>query len=402
MPPTLSAVSLNFVKGGAALLLALSYCPNLMARQDESTSASSAPVPGPPAPEQHTEFTAAEKAHEPIASPVVRITSVGRALGPASLERMLGPALKSSFDLRFSSSQHFQVEDLFRIRTDSLERIHVWVVTEEPSKARIYFANHDGTRYLMRDLERSNPINEMDREAIAQAIEWSLQAISEGTAGMTREEAKELLSEPAKEESSSPPAEPIPPAAEKIWRRKTTGWLPEVALLHDWTPVSGEMLGAQGPALRVGADKLSQRGQLGLSVNVHYQSPQRHAEDGVALELQSVGVRMDVRYLATSLIEGSGIGFRLGLGLDAVFSSPEALDWTRFEAEESTSYFVPFLAAGFVWQFHVEPSVRFETSLGVQVDIADFQYDVVTADGTQTLVSPWPVRPSLGLGVALF
>jgi hypothetical protein len=180
------------------------------------------------------------------------------------------------------------------------------------------------------------------------------------------------------------------------------GWLPEVALLHDWTPVSGELAAAQGPVLRVGADRLSERGQFGVSASVHYQYPQRHAEDGVAIELQSVGARLDVRYLATRLITGSGIGLRLGLGFDAVFSSPEALDWERFEAEKSTSHFVPLLAGGFVWQVHVESSVRLEMSLGAQIDLANFQYDVVTADGTVALVSPWPVRPSVSVGVALF
>src|SRR5690606_14452833 len=143
------------------------------------------------------------------------------------------------------------------------------------------------------------------------------------------------LSEPLEAEDASPESDQKAHIPASPWRRKVTGWLPEVAFLHDWTPVSGELPAAQGPALRVGADRLSERGQFGVSASVHYQYPQRHAEDGVALELETVGARVDVRYLATGLVTGSGIGFRLGLGFDAVFTSPEALDWVRFEADES-------------------------------------------------------------------
>ena len=58
--------------------------------------------------------------------------------------------------------------------------------TTTPGVVRLYFANRAGTRYLVRTMELSDQMDEMDREALAQAMEWSLSALAQGTAGLTR------------------------------------------------------------------------------------------------------------------------------------------------------------------------------------------------------------------------
>src|SRR5690606_25953739 len=112
---------------------------------------------------------------------------------------------------------------------------------------------------------------------------------------------------------------------------------------------------------------------------------QRHAAEGVALELETVGARLGARYLALGLVQGTGLGLRLGVGLDVAKASPEALDWDRFEAAGVSQSIVPLLDAGLVWQLRAERSVRFETSLGIEVDFIDVKYDVATEAGIQTL-----------------
>lgn len=328
----------------------------------------------------------------------VSIVTVGRALSPSSLERVLGPALRSSFDLEFASTQSFAPEDLFRSRVGAPAGIHVWVDTTAERNVRIYFKSRDGTRYLVRDLESSGALGEMDREAIAQAIEWSLQALAEGTVGMTREEAEELLSEsetlPARKAKALPMESP--------WRRKAKGWLPEVALLYRFAPFSPELLATQGPALRVGADKVSGNRQWGLAAGLHHQAPRRYTEEGIALEIQTVGVRIDGRYLRTDLFKSSGLGPRFGLGVDAVFVSPEIIDQSRFEGAKNARNISPVLDGGFVWQVRVESGVRLEMSAGIEVDLITLHYELATAGESRVLVSRFPVRPSLSVGVALF
>ncbi len=380
---------MNFVSLGAALV-ALAFAPSLAAQPElhgggsVSAGATSAPEP------------------DPARLPRVHVTAVG--MPSAALERALGPSLKSSYVLVFSSAERFGPEQLFSARIESPPSIHVWVDTTTPGNAHLYFVNRDGTRYLVRTLEVSASLDEMDSESLAQAIEWSLQALVEGSAGMTRAEARALFHEvadsPAKVSSS--PERPVEPRAPGEWRSKTMAWLPEVALLYGWTMHSAELPSAQGPVVRVGLDRLVPGRQLGGALSAQYQYPQRHAELGVALEVQSVASRMEARYLATDLVDGSAIGVRLGLGLDVVFSSPEAVDYERFEATDDDVSSIPLAAGGFVWQLRVEPRLRLELSVGAELDFVDVHYDVVTHDGTLELVSRWPVRPTASIGLELF
>ncbi len=400
MPPTPSAACASFVSG-AALLLALTYPQTALAQPTDLGDSDPASVEA--APQEEAPLAPSEGPTSGLPETQrVQITSVGSALSPAALERMLGPELKSSYRLRFSATNHFEPEELFGERAASPDGVRVWVDASAPRTIRIYFVNRDGTRYLVRDLERSNPLNEMDREAIAQTIEWSLQALSEGTAGMTRAEAEALLAEPAEAVSSPDEPEPLPPEPTPIWRKQVDTWLPELALLYRLAPQSEELLGTQGPSLRVGLDHVSARHQLGVTLGVLYQYPRRHTQAGVSLELETLGARLGARYLALGLVTGAGLGMHLGLGFDAVFSSTQVFDRTRFEAAEDTHNIIPLLDAAFVWQQRVEPGVRFELSLGAELELAPVNYDVVTPDGKTTLVASWPARPSASIGVALF
>lgn len=391
MPPMPSAVSVSFARLSAAAALLTSF-PASAALQEDPGAVLEPVGEVPPLP-------------EPVAGalPTVRVTVVGKALSTTTLEQALGRELQSSYTLRFSSAHRFVADDFFRNRTDSSTRIHVWVDVTRSGAARLYFANREGTRYLVRTLELSESLDEMDREALAQAIEWSLQALVEGNDGLTRAEAQALLSVPDESPPPPPKKEESTPAELPTdrWRRKT-GWLPELAFLHGWAPHSAELPATQGPALRLALDWLTRGHQFGFTASAQYQYPQRHAESGIALQLQGVASRLDARYLATRLVDGSGIGLRVGFGFDAVFSSHEALDWTRFETTEDRWIGVPLVSSGLVWQIPVEPRVRVELSVGAEIDLVSVRYDVVTIDDTTTLLSRWPARPSASVGIALF
>ncbi|HSC86525.1 MAG TPA: hypothetical protein VLC09_04615, partial [Polyangiaceae bacterium] len=288
----------------------------------------------------------------------------------SALERALGPGLQSSYVLAFSSASHFAPDELFAAPADSPTDIHVWVNATTQGIARLYFVNRDGTRDLVRTLEVSQTIDEMDSESLAQVIEWSLQALVDGNAGITRAEAKSLL----REASPPVPLAVLPPTTESAspssrWRPVTSGWLPELALLHGWTMLSAELPAAQGPVLRFGFDRLDPRRQFGIALSGQYQFPQRHADLGVALQLQSMAWRLDARYLATGLIDGAAIGLRVGPGFDVVFSSAEALDYDRFDAVQNKVSTVPLVTGGIVFQLRAESRVRLELSLGIEIDL---------------------------------
>ncbi len=389
MRPTLSAASTSFASL-SVIVAAIALAPAVAAQPGAPGLAPSpAPDTAPPPP-------------APPVLPRVIVTSVGAALAPAALESSLGPALRATYALHFSSADRFGPEELFRARLESTAAVHVWVDTTTPGLARLYFANRDGTRYLVRTLELSVPVDELDREALAQAIEWSLQALAAGTAGLTRAEAEALFADPAAPAPDAPAPPPQPGRPSDSHWRGAPGWLPEVALLHGWAPESRELIATQGPVLRLGLDRITRRHQVGLTASGQYRYPQRHAEAGVALEIESVSARLDVRALATGLVEGAGIGLRLGLGLDAVSATPEALDTSRLEAMAPRTSAVPLVGGGLVCQLRVEPRVRLELGVGAELDLVAVRYDVVTAAGTTELLARWPVRPSASVGVALF
>ncbi len=401
MPLTPNAVSQSFVRHHLALL-ALGSTQIAFAQPDEPPAETGdvrqleEALPGA----ERGDGETTETPPEPDL-PRAQFTSIGRALSPSTLEPMLGAAIQSSFEPSFDQAHHFEPKDLFLAGSGSNASFHVWVDTRQPGVTRIYFAHRDRSRYLVRELQQSRPLSEMDREAIAQTIEWSLSALSEGTAGLTRAEAEALLSESAPpEDAVQRPPPPVEPTRE--FRSKTGGWLPEVSILHGWAPYSDELMKLQGPMMRLAVDHLSARHQLGMFASGTYLYPQRHAQDGVALELDSVGARLGARYLALGVIPGAGLGLELGFGIDVVSASPEALDWDRFSAAEKTTNVVPLLHAGSVWQFRVERGIRLELGFGIEVDLTHLDYDVTTADETLTLLSRWPARPTARVGVALF
>src|SRR5690606_21607908 len=164
MPLMPSAALVSFVRLSAVVIIVASFSSAHAALQ-EQPSAVLEPVEEVDLPP--------ESVPEPL--PSVHVTVVGQALSATTLERALGPSLQSTYILSFTSARRFSVQDLFRTQTESPASVHVWVDTTTSGSAHLYFANREGTRYLMRTLELSRPVDEMDREALAQAIEWSLQ-----------------------------------------------------------------------------------------------------------------------------------------------------------------------------------------------------------------------------------
>jgi hypothetical protein len=325
---------------------------------------------------------------------------VGERLPTSELSDALGTPIRSKFSLRFARADRFGPEDLFRAKIASEVDTHVWMDTTTPGVVRLYFANREGTRYLVRTIELSDPMDEMDREALAQVLESSLLALQEGTAGLTRKQAESLLRPPRK---SVPPPEPTPvpapsPPRAPSWRSQNDGWLPETALFYRLAAHSDEVSIVHGPGVRLGADLLSSARQLGVAASAQYQFPRRHEDPRLRLTFQTLALRFAARDVETGLIPHSGLMATLGVGLDAVWFSTEALDEQSFEAEPPRTSLLPVLTAGLGWQLRIHQSMRLELAAGLDLDLASVHYDIATLDGSERFVSRWPVRPTGTLG----
>ncbi len=337
----------------------------------------------------------------------VEMVVVGGALSVRQLSDTLGPQLRAAFVIDFATARRFEPQELFRARFDSQVDIHVWVDTSDARLARLYFANRNGTRFLVRTLELSGHMDEMDCEALAQAIEWSLRALTERSSeALTREQAQSLLgtdeSPPRQLPAPSKATPPRTPVESPTWRRRQTGWLLEAASFYGASLHSSEIPILHGPGLRLGLDRLGVRYQLGGLVGVQYQLPQRHQDDRVALQLRTLAWRLDLRALDTGLTSGAGLGATIGAGIDTTWVVPEAIDREDFEAQATSVQHSSLLTGGIVGQVRLASTARLELRLSVEVDLTRVHYDVVGADGAEPFVARRRVHPVLTLGVEWF
>lgn len=359
------------------------------------------PAWGQPPEAGNSETSPTDAAPESASHPTVLILVVGSRLAPSLLASTLGAETQNTFSLDFGTAAHFGPQDLFRARLDSSADIYVWVDTTTPGVVRLYFVNRAGTRYLVRTMELSDEIDEMDREALAQAIEWSLSALREGTAGMTREEAESLLQVSGVEpEPTTPPAPTTrAPRPRPSWRSRRGGWLPEVASFYRFASHSDEIPIMHGPGLRVGLDRVTPARQLGVAASAQYQFPQRHSDDRVALELRTLALRAELRTVETSLSRRAALVASLGAGLDTTRTTSEVRDPESFTVEPTRGSTVPLLAGGFGGQFRFAPTVRLELGIGLELDLVRVQFDLDTTGGVEHFVSRWPAHPTGTLAV---
>jgi hypothetical protein len=330
------------------------------------------------------------------------VVVAGERLPTSELLSALGAPIRKKFSLQFARTDRFGQKDLFRAKMESGVDTHVWMDTTTSGVVRLYFSNREGTRYLMRTLELSDPMNEMDREALAQVLESSLLALQQGTAGLTRQQAESLVHPPSipvpQPTEPSPVRAPAPPPAPS-WRSQSHGWLPETAPFYRLAAHSDEVFVVHGPGVRLGTDWLGAVRQLGVAISAQYQLPQRHEDQRLRLTLQTLALRLVVRTVETGFVPRSGLMATFGIGLDTVWFSTKALDEQMFEAAPSRTSLLPLMVAGLGWQLRVNSRARLELAVGLELDLTSVHYDIAHRDRAERFVTRWPARPTVSVGV---
>lgn len=144
-----------------------------------------------------------------VARPDVLITVVG---APEQLPRVRDALAEWRLGERtvsWQSADHFQPAALFESHSEEAA-VRCWVDLSRGRSVRLYFTNGVTQRYLVRTLQTSGHLDEMDQEALGQAIELSLLAIlDDRDAGVSRDDVQSLL------EPTPAPVEPVA-AAEPV------------------------------------------------------------------------------------------------------------------------------------------------------------------------------------------
>ncbi|WP_438000082.1 hypothetical protein WMF26_09640 [Sorangium sp. So ce185] len=351
---------------------------------------SGAPVPGAPVP-------GAPVSGAPVpGAPVVEIALTGAADHLGAIRTALESQALSAFAVRFRIAPRFDAAALFATRASSGVTLSCWIDVSDPRRAALYFTDPVADRFLVRSIELSGRFDELDRESVAQVVELSLRSLRvDARASLDREQARALILR----QTASPevPAEVPAPAAS---RRAL-----ELGVFYGVTAHSAEVGLTHGPGVRVALGGGWGRHRVALDARFQYQFERRYEEPRIGLDLRTITLRADVCWLypvATGVMPIE-LGVRLGAGVDHVDAAPRpgsagASGYVPAEASASNAL---VLVAGPVAKLPLSRDIRVFTELFVELDPARVRYDLSLAQGTETVLARYRLRPGVLLGVEL-
>jgi len=335
------------------------------------------------------------------------------AIGAALEAKELGEAIgvpASGLSVTMDRRARFDAAE-FLSRTVGVDAdLEVWVDATDPARVQLYFVDRRTARYALRTLTLSGAMNEMDLEALAQAISWSLRALRGGGAEtLAAAEAASALDRRAAGTASSAPAESGDPAPAEEHPRTATRAAPDRAAAPPWrwwgaafysgSLHSSEFGVVHGPGLGVGFDRSGPGASWGLRLGLQLQWPATY-EGAVTVDLTSLATRVGAH-----LIAASSRRFRWGIvagpGLDAAWVATTSPGDPAFVAAGSSVGFVPLLHLSLFADLLLTEHLLLEAALGIDVDLFSVHYDVIDAGVPETVVTRLPVHPTLTLSVHL-
>jgi hypothetical protein len=274
--------------------------------------------------------------------------------------------------------------------------VRCWVDLRDPRRARLYFAVRSGERFLVRDVALSGRFDEVDRAALTEVLELSITALIENErVGLTRAEARALLSERA---APSPP----PPTARSV-RPSPLAAAPAL-IDHPYRLGVGAFYGAQastagtpiahGPGLTLLWRRKIGTWNAGAWSSGQYRLTESARSSEVGVDLQTLAVRAGAEIRWGGL--ASRYGVRLGAGADFVRISPR-------QVAPSAALTPDRWSTSFVLSAALRASVRLDADVHLSVlALVDLlpvavRYDVQVDGAAVPVFSPWRVRPGLAV-----
>ncbi|WP_044985673.1 hypothetical protein [Sorangium cellulosum] len=367
--------------------------------RDGTAAASGAPVAGAPVAGAPVAGAPVDGAPVPGA-PVVEIALTGAADHLGAIRTALESEALSAFAVRFRIAPRFDAAALFATRASSGVTLSCWIDVSDPRRAALYFTDPVADRFLVRSIELSGRFDELDRESVAQVVELSLRSLRvDARASLDREQARALILR----QTAPPevPAEAPAPAAAPAPRRRAL----ELGVFYGVTAHSAEVGLTHGPGVRVALGGGWGRHRVALDARVQYQFERRYEEPRIGLDLRTITLRADVCWLypvATGVMPIE-LGVRLGAGVDHVDAAPRpgSAGASGYEPAEASASNALVLVAGPVAKLPLSRELRVFTELFVELDPARVRYDLSHAQGTETVLARYRLRPGVLLGVEL-
>jgi hypothetical protein len=340
----------------------------------------------PPAPEATT------------AADVIEVTVVGRIETLNRVRDALAPHSVAPATLRWLWSARWDPSQLIDGAAGASEvRVRCWLVLLDLHHAHLYFADQASTRFLIRDLDLTGRLDELDREALSQALELSIRALLEDHAGIDRDAARSLL-EPKANPAS--PAEHAAPAVPTATPRAPSDFFASVGWQLEGH--SRELGSVQGPVLALGYERPLGRWRAGLWASGGFQLPETYRGSSAGLAFQTFALRSGARWVGSMFSKRAFAGALLGAGADYVqFAGRAGLVEPAVVLAPERSRLVPVLCGGVLFGAQLTGYARLSVTLLASFPLLDLHYDVEVAGVRERVVSPWLVRPSLSIALEL-
>lgn len=325
----------------------------------------------------------------------VNLVAIGATLPLDALVEALGSDIPEGLHLSAARGEVFDESTFLAQHLGGPRSIDVWVDASQGKEVRLYFSDAQNSRYALRKLELSGVMNEIDLEILAQAIAWSLRAFVDGAAEtLSREEIESRLTPP------SPARHTVdkPLSASNSWFSAKRAVFTDLRLFYRLSLYSPQIPFVHGPGLGAGIVRTHGKRSWGLDASVQYQLPASYEKEGVSLKLTSFAPRVHLQLIAP-LSERVALGAQLGGGVDFIWASSRALDEQKYVARApSTSVAIP-VATGALAQFKLSPHVVFHVEAGLELYVWAPRFELANADGFQSLVASFPLRPTITLAL---
>jgi hypothetical protein len=267
----------------------------------------------------------------------------------------------------------------------------VWIDLSKPDRATLYLVDREWERILIRHVRKMPGHEEIAREAVGHILETAVDALAHGARiGITREDARAEIEKASAPVESGPTSAPAPAAPGP---RLEFGAMYEAELY-----ATGGVV-AHGPGGSFYVGRWGGAVRPGGWLTLQYRLP-------VIVDAAPVGVRLDgatARALAAiDLAVSRWLAVRLaaGAGVDVLHMTPrlEGAPGTTRGTDEDFALVVGRLSGGLSWS----PTTGVALVLVVSCDLdpSGSRY-VGLVDGSRAAVlTPWPVRPALSVGVS--
>jgi hypothetical protein len=259
-----------------------------------------------------------------------------------------------------------------------------WIDVSDPTRARIYVANGQNERFILRFVPLENGYDEIAREELAHIVESSVDAFASGGAvGVSREVAEREVAREVRMPSSPPRRQASKPESAHL----------ALALAYQGSLRAGDPIIAQGPLLDVAiAFQGESRVRFCASARAEYDTrltwrsrPVGALFEGGAVAITAGAEVSVMRTFVVRALAGAGTGLTrvTPFAQSATTAMPSYAFWR-------TS---PFGRVGVDATFDLFGPFALLVGVGCDVDLVHTAYELVRSGVQSQVISPWIAHP---------